>query len=315
MKKDSEKKSWVDSSEVIHKGNVLQDAGKFTVIDCDCCGFAHIVPLPTLRELETIYAHEYYTQEKPLYIERYLEDKDWWDSVYGKRYATLENYLGERKGSILDVGSGPGLFLALGRERGWTVKGIEPSIEAGNYSRDILGLNVDNVFLDMNTAPMLGQFDVVNMGEVLEHLTDPAEILKIANSLIKKEGLISLVVPNDFNPFQLILRDHLDFKPWWVAPPHHLNYFSHESLKKLVERSGFKVLHMESTFPIDIFLMMGKNYIGNDTLGREMHGLRKAFEKNLSDAGAVELQRNLYGKLASLGLGREVVLYARRLGT
>ena len=27
---------------------------------------------------------------------------------------------------------------------------------------------------------------------------------------------------------------------------------------------------------------MGKNYIGNDLLGRECHGLRKEFETNLS---------------------------------
>jgi len=119
------------------------------------------------------------------------------------------------------------------------------------------------------------------------------------------------VVPNDFNPLQLILRDHLGFSPWWVAPPHHLNYFSHESLKVLVERLGFKVLHMESTFPIDMFLMMGKNYIGNDALGREVHGLRKVFDQNLF-AGGGDLRRKLYGAFADLGMGREIILFAKK---
>lgn len=251
--------------------------------------------------------------EKPFYIDQYLEDKAWWDAVYAERYDVLEGHLGQRQGTILDVGSGPGLFLALGRTRGWSVKGVEPSIKASDYSQRVLGLDVKNIFLDAKTAPTLGQFDVVNMGEVLEHLSDPAGMLRLVKSLIKKDGLLTLVVPNDFNPLQLILRDHLGFKPWWVAPPHHLNYFSHESLKALVERLGFEVLHMASTFPIDIFLMMGKNYIGNDPLGREVHGLRKTLDQNLFDSGATELRRKLYGAFADLGLGREIVLYARKL--
>jgi len=170
---------------------------------------------------------------------------------------------------------------------------------------------VRNIFLDRDTAPALGKFDVVNMGEVLEHLTDPADMLSIVKGLIKPGGVLSLVVPNDFNPLQTVLRDHLGFKPWWVAPPHHLNYFSHDSLKRLVERSGFEVLRVESTFPIDIFLMMGQNYIGNDAMGRQIHSLRKAFDQNMLDAGAVDLRRRLYGMFAELGIGREIVLYAR----
>lgn len=314
MEKDSARQNWVDGSGRSHQGVVHQMVGDFSVIDCECCRFKHVVPLPTPQELETVYSHEYYTQEKPFYIDQYLEDKAWWDAVYAERYDVLEGHLGGRQGSILDVGSGPGLFLAMGRTRGWDVKGVEPSIKASDYSQRVLGLDVKNIFLDAETAPTLGQFDVVNMGEVLEHLSDPAGMLRLVNGLIKQNGLLTLVVPNDFNPLQLILRDHLGFKPWWVAPPHHLNYFSHESLKALVERLGFEVLHMESTFPIDIFLMMGKNYIGNDPLGREVHGLRKTLDQNLFDAGATELRRKLYGAFADLGLGREVVLYARKVG-
>ena len=311
MEDHNNRLSWVDAKGVSHEGSVCQVVDGFSVIDCAHCGFKHVVPLPTAHELETIYSHEYYTQEKPLYIERYLEDKTWWDGVYAERYEALEKYLG-RTGSILDVGSGPGLFLALGRNRGWNVKGIEPSLKAADYSRGVLELDIENIFLDADTAPTLGQFDVVNMGEVLEHLPDPAGMLEIARGLLRKDGLLTLVVPNDFNPLQLILRDHLGFSPWWVAPPHHLNYFSHESLKGLVERLGFKVLHMESTFPIDMFLMMGKNYIGNDALGREVHGLRKVFDQNLF-AGGGDLRRKLYGAFADLEMGREIVLYASKV--
>lgn len=307
------RKTWTDAAGTTHSGQMCQVEGDFTVIDCECCQFKHVVPLPKLQELETVYTHEYYTQEKPFYIERYLEDKEWWNAVYNERYDVLEKHLGGRKGSILDVGSGPGLFLAMGAKLGWRAKGVEPSLKAVLYSKQELGLDVDNIFLNEDTALSLGQFDVVHMGEVLEHLSDPDGMLKITHSLINPGGLLTLIVPNDFNPFQLILRDHVGMEPWWVAPPHHLNYFSHESLRKLVERVGFEVVHMESTFPIDMFLLMGKNYVGNDHLGREVHGLRKAFDQNLLDSRQVDLRRKLYSAFAGMGLGREIVLFARKV--
>lgn len=313
MEIDRVREIWVDDLGAVHSGLIHHVTGNFSVIECECCKFKHVVPLPTPEELKAAYSQDYYTNEKPLYIEQYHEDSDWWNAVYAERYEALEKYIGGRTGSLLDIGSGPGLFVFLGRSRGWTAKGVEPSKKAYEYSRAVLKLDVDNIFFDANSASSLGSYDVVNMGEVLEHLPDPTGILVLVKGLIKQDGILTLVVPNDFNPLQLILRDHLSFSPWWVAPPHHLNYFSHESLKSLVERLGFEVIHIESTFPIDVFLMMGKNYVGHADLGREVHSLRKTFDENLLACGAVELRRKLYSAFANIGLGREIVLYARKI--
>jgi SAM-dependent methyltransferase len=303
---------WVDSLGQAHHGPQLESVTGFKVIECKLCQFAHAIPLPTAAELTTVYAHDYYTQEKPLYIEHYLEDEDWWNEVYAQRYAQLEMLLERDRRSILDVGSGPGLFLAAGRRRGWAVKGMEPSTKAGEYSRNVLGLDIVSDFLTPENSASLGKFDVVNMGEVLEHLTDPMGILGIASNLLNAGGLLCLVVPNDFNPFQIILRDHLGFSPWWVAPPHHLNYFTPESLRVLVSRADFQVLHVETTFPIDMFLLMGENYIGNPILGREVHARRKKFEMALMQNGKGKLLTEMHSAFSSLNVGREVVLYARK---
>ncbi len=295
-----------------HDGEVCAASGEFQIIGCRRCGFKHAVPLPTPEELHSVYSHEYYTTEKPLYIERYLEDKPWWDGVYAARFERLEQHLPGDRRRLLDVGSGPGLFLLAGRERGWQVQGIEPSSQAAGHSRSMFGLDITECFLTAETAPTLGRFDALNLGEVLEHLPDPAAMLGLAHDLLDDDGLLSLVVPNDFNPFQTILRDQCGFKPWWVAPPHHLNYFDAHSLQALTERCGFEVLHVESTFPIDLFLLMGHNYIGNDGLGRQAHGMRKQFEQNLHAAGASDLRSSLYAAFGKLGIGREVVLFARK---
>lgn len=297
-----------------HEGVVLATANDFDIIECAQCGFKHIVAIPSVDELERIYSHDYYSREKPLYIERYREDLAWWNMVYTQRFERLEGYLPRERRRLLDIGSGPGFFLLNGRERGWHVKGIEPSTQAVEHSRD-LQLDVECGLFSESTAAGLGRFDVVNMSLVLEHIPDPAAFLKLVRQSLNDDGLICIVVPNDFNPFQIVLRDHLSYAPWWVAPPHHINYFNFDSLSALVERCGFKVLHKEATFPIDMFLLMGEKYIGNDEIGRACHKRRMNFELALSEAGRIDVLSGLQADFARQGIGREVVLYAKKFGT
>ncbi|OFZ97469.1 MAG: methyltransferase type 12 [Betaproteobacteria bacterium RIFCSPLOWO2_02_FULL_62_17] len=286
-------------------------ANGFDVIDCKPCGFKHIIPIPTEEELEKAYKEDYYTREKPLYIERYREDLDWWNMVYARRYEILERHLPAERRRMLDIGSGPGFFLLNGAKRGWQVTGIEPSLQAAEHGRG-LGLDVENDFFSEKTASRLGFYDAINMGEVLEHIPDPAALLSLTYRQLNDSGLVCIVVPNDFNPFQLVLRDHLGFEPWWVAPPHHINYFDFDSLSRLAERCGFKVLHKEATFPIDMFLLMGDRYIGDDKLGRSCHEKRMNFERALCKSGSGRLLSDLYSELSKHGIGREIVLFARK---
>jgi SAM-dependent methyltransferase len=301
----------IEKAKLEHPGNEVGSSNGFSIVDCQVCGYKHAIPVPTFDELKEVYSHEYYTIEKPLYIERYLEDKEWWDNVYADRYRILEKNLNHNRRKILDIGSGPGLFLHKGKERGWKVKGIEPSEQAAAYSRDVLGLDISEEFLDKNSAAKMEKFDAVNLGEVLEHIPDPLEMLKLVNDLLEDEGLVCIIVPNDFNPFQLLLRDHMNFEPWWIAPPHHINYFDFNSLATLVTKAGFKVIHQESTFPIDIFLLMGDNYVGNDDVGRKVHNKRKLFDTSLS--ANTKLRQLIAEKFAEIDIGREIVMIGRKI--
>ena len=68
----------------------------------------------------------------------------------------------------------------------------------------------------------------------------------------------------------------------------------------------------EATFPIDMFLLMGDNYVGNDALRRQCHGERMAFERNVTRAGLTHVKREMYRAFAASGLGREVLLLGKR---
>ena len=131
-------------------------------------------------------------------------------------------------------------------------------------------------------------------------------------NVLNTNGLIVITVPNDYNPLQQAFTKDSSKEKWWLAPPFHLNYFSHKSLASLVKRCGFEVLESTSMFPIDLFLLMGDDYIGNDEIGKKAHSRRKNFETKLAKENIV-LLRNLYKAFANLEIGREVVLYARKI--
>jgi SAM-dependent methyltransferase len=293
-----------------HTGAALDTVNGLTVIDCDACRFKHIVPLPGPAELEQVYGHEYYSTEKPLYIERHIEDLEWLTLVYSERYEEFERVLGPARRRLLDVGSGPGYFLQHGVERGtWTVRGLEPASQAVAHSRG-LGLDITQAFLDAETARDLGRFDVVHLNEVLEHVPDPRGVLALVETMLDPGGLVALMVPNDYSPFQAALRDACDVEPWWVDP-HHLNYFDVRSIQRLLEER-FEIVSVESSFPIDLFLLMGDDYIADDERGRICHAKRKTFELTLARAGKTALKQELYRSLAQLGIGRDVFVVARK---
>ncbi len=293
-----------------HKGSVLYSVDGYDVIDCRECGFKHILPIPSESELHAIYREDYYAKEKPLYIQRYTEDIEWWNLVYDGWLDTLEELVPAGRRRILDVGSGPGLFLLRARQRGWDTLGVEPSAQAAEHARS-LGLEIIQEPFSEHLASGLGTFGAVTMTEVLEHIPDPAALLHTVRPLLEPGGALLVTVPNDDNPFQRVAVQILGKPAWWIAPPHHINYFTPETLTGLVERCGFTVELCEGTFPIDLFLLMGRDYIGNDTEGRRCHRMRMQFEKNLSKAGLGELRRKFYRALITLGIGREVTVFAK----
>ena len=295
-----------------HSGGIFDVKDGFHVIDCEVCGFKHIVPIPTIDELEEIYKHEYYSKEKPLYLERHSEDIDWWNTVYDQRYEFFENELPVERRNILDVGSGPGYFLLRGKQRGWHVEGIEPSSQAAEHSRS-LGIRIYEDFLEHKSLQKFNQYDVIHASEVLEHIPDPEEILNNMYELLKPGGILCISVPNDYNPFQYALRVECGFDPWWVAPPHHINYFDFDSLSNLLQKVGYSILRKESSFPMELFLLMGDNYIGNDSLGRKCHARRKRYEQILVQSRLSQLKKQLEHLFSECSIGRTAVFYAKKL--
>ena len=234
-------------------------------------------------------------------------------------YSDVAALLGEKAGrrgrkrrALLDIGSGTGEFLQFMKGKGWKAAGLELSVDARALAQR-RGLEVHGLTAERLLAlqpERRGSFQAVSLFHVLEHLPDPVRLLKTARALLSPGGILVAQVPNDFNPLQMTVTDKLGAKPWWVVSPDHINYFDFRSLRKVLERLGFEVLHAQGDFPMELFLLLGKdsNYVGNPKIGNVCHRRRIRFETSL----APEVRRRLYQSLGQAGLGRNCLILARR---
>ena len=123
--------------------------------------------------------------------------------------------------------------------------------------------------------------------------------------------LVWVVSSYEFNDFQTSGRDVHGLNDWWVAPPNHLNYFSKDSLVNLLESLGFKIEICEASFPLEMFLLFGDNYVKDGDLGSSCHKKRVNFEQNLRKQGKSSTLKKFYRSLAELNLGRQITVFCK----
>lgn len=245
----------------------------------------------------------YYTDEKPLCIQNQVEDKPWWDVMYDDRLRVFENVYTEN-GIMLDVGCGAGMFLARAREWGWATEGIDPNETAVQYAKDTLQLYVHSIDI---ASLQDSHYSAIHCSEVLEHVPDPERLLQNCYRVMRKNGMICVCVPNDFNPLQMILKQR--YGDYWVSYPYHINYFDFGSLTNIMSSVGFTVIHHSTMYPLEIFALFGIPYIGNDRLGRYIHKLRMKIDLDFNP----QERSRFYDQIAQLGIGREAIVYGIKL--
>jgi SAM-dependent methyltransferase len=159
----------------------------------------------------------------------------------------LEAWRGEAR--LLEVGCATGLLLKRARERGWRVTGVELSGDAVSHAR-ALGLDVREGTLDAAALPA-GSFDVVYMGDVLEHVPDCRATLAEVARVLAPGGHAVVRGPITTHSLArrlgLALYGALGGAIVLREPPYHLWEFRPGSLSRLARAVGLEVVAIEQS--------------------------------------------------------------------
>jgi SAM-dependent methyltransferase len=188
-------------------------------------------------------------------------DMDRLKFLYGLDLA--ESILGDARnpGRLLDIGAGSGDFVIRAKERGWDATAIELNLETADYlEREGIQVIVKPLELS-DLGPK--SFSLITLWEVLEHLTDPRQVLIKVREILSDSGLILIVVPNAGSLVTRILHE----KSNTFGGHSHLNHFTVDSLSFLLGDLGFEIVELETILTelgtINNFLDFQDPYLGD----------------------------------------------------
>jgi 2-polyprenyl-3-methyl-5-hydroxy-6-metoxy-1,4-benzoquinol methylase len=142
----------------------------------------------------------------------------------------------KRAPTILDVGSGLGVFLHRMKEAGWECQALDTDPQFVDHARDVVGVKA--MVADYLKTQSLGLYDVVTFNKVLEHVANPSEMLARSTSHLREGGFVYVEVP-DAEAAALAGPNREEF----FIEHHHI--FSLASFALLAARSNFVVQAIE----------------------------------------------------------------------
>jgi 2-polyprenyl-3-methyl-5-hydroxy-6-metoxy-1,4-benzoquinol methylase len=203
---------------------LLKDSkeGEYSLVRCGDCDQIAISPIPEKDKLK-----EYYNTvfEVPLYQEKKTRRKSITVLNELKRLGISKN------AKILEIGASYGFFMKIANDVGFETYGLEMSERACEYAKNEFGIEIENSSLgESQFVQNSHSFDAVILLDVIEHVTDPSEMISQIESVLNPGGFVVITTPN---------IESLEFKffgkYWeWISPPAHLFYFSKRTLANLL---------------------------------------------------------------------------------
>lgn len=284
---------------------------------CCECGLIFVSPQPTLKQLAKMYdkSRGYFATAEPdlsktssnaaLYLHELL----------------LKN--GVNRGSFLDVGCSTGRLIYHMRNLGWNVTGIDIDSDAIQIALTNK-INVQTGELE-DSHFQESSFDVVHMGDVLEHVRSPLSTLVKAHSLLRDGGFIIINTPNvecGLALSSLLLSKVFKF-PWpHSEAPLHLYEFSVKTLSLSLSRAGFEVRSAKySGFRSFLYTVGGTGFFDELKARMKQNGKYRVnlqFFQNipkLAIVSSVILPFHLFGRLYDkvLKTGPQIIIIGRKL--
>lgn len=204
-----------------------------TLTECQNCSFVFATPQLSSDSLSNIY------NQNAGYFSHYVDETTPAMQMLIASYKVEIDNLEKLKpgGKLLEIGCNGGRFLSL-LDNQWDITGLDIDKNAITAAKKRLGTRAKLIHAPLHKAKFSkGQFDVIVMRAVLEHVPDPRSFIKIANKLLKPGGLVAITVPNIGSPCGQLYKRYFRI----VDPIHHIWYFSPKTLAMLLADYNFKI--------------------------------------------------------------------------
>jgi len=228
----------------------------FELKRCGVCSFIVTSPKPNNENLSRYY-------ESDNYISHSGKSNNLlnWIYILARNYSLkwklrLANSL-RAPGRALDIGCGTGEFLNILKKSKWEVAGVEVNKAAREKAKNLIQQSISE-----STQETVGQFDLITLWHVMEHLPQLQDSLQEISDKLAPNGTLLIAVPNHSS------YDAQNYGPLWAAydVPRHLWHFNQKSMVLLLQKNGFiltKVIPMK----LDAFYVsaLSEKYKSNRT--------------------------------------------------
>lgn len=216
--------------------------GRFHRQQCPNCSHCFIRESFSESELQNQYTHYYPRSSFDLdHYVQYKKDNPFASWFNGDLYSP---FLWVKPGSrVLDIGCGFGQSLGYLQQQGCDVYGVEADENIRRVA-DKFGFKVHVGLFDPANYPD-GFFDIVTMGQVVEHVGNPRQTLRDVARVLKPGGIVILSTPNAKGWGAAV------FGKYWINwhAPYHLQLFTPESMQALAKQTGLRVTDVKTITP------------------------------------------------------------------
>ncbi|MBP7055376.1 MAG: class I SAM-dependent methyltransferase [Candidatus Omnitrophica bacterium] len=222
---------------------------KFTFVNCLDCGHLYLNPRPIRSEADSIYPKNYYTLSGR-HTSRSSKTISFFKNIIIKKRLSFFNQILDSNASVLEVGSGDcSLLISLKKTYPrLNLSGIDlaySDIVKSQCSEIGIAL-IEGAIEDLRLPE--SAYDLVIMNQLIEHLWDPQGVVSKIGLSLKPAGFISIETPEACGYDRQFF-----FNSFWGGYyfPRHMNLFSFDSIKRLLEKNGFSVTgHYSLVAPI-----------------------------------------------------------------
>jgi Flp pilus assembly protein TadD len=159
----------------------------------------------------------------------------------------LIQYVPQSTRRVLDVGCSGGDFGRRLKELGVEeVIGIELDSRACALAKGVLNDAIEGNIETIDLPFEEGYFDCITFGDVLEHLINPAAVLRKVARFLAHEGVILMCIPNVrfYDVVQMLINGRWNYADAGILDRTHLRFFTAAEIRLMIEDTGLELLHL-----------------------------------------------------------------------